>query len=104
MKNIVAILAASVFMMLAQATDAEAKTYKGYWDGNPQWSSTLDFLGGKRLTYCFQGQCHTTTYSGSEQGTVRFNWGQARFTFTWNGSGYNVRRTGGGANNSGILR
>ncbi|MEO9614433.1 MAG: hypothetical protein ABJG86_22645 [Nitratireductor sp.] len=93
-----------VLALLLGVTAAEAKTYKGYWDNNPQWSSTLDFLGEKRLTYCFQGQCHTTRYSGSSKGTVRFNWGAANFRFEWNGSGYTARRSGSGFSNTGFLK
>ncbi|MEQ8297447.1 MAG: hypothetical protein RIB55_13300 [Nitratireductor sp.] len=93
-----------VLTLCLGTTAAQAKTYKGYWDNNPQWSSTLDFLGEKRLTYCFQGQCHTTKYSGSNKGTVRFNWGAAKFRLEWNGSGYTATRSGTGFSNTGFLK
>jgi hypothetical protein len=104
MRAALAYTAALLLLTLMGITTAEAKTYKGIWDNNNQWSSTLDFLDGKRVTYCFQNQCHTTGYSGSEKGTVRFNWGAARFTLKWNGNAYEATRTGGGARNTAILR
>ncbi len=67
---------------------AVATSWKGKWGG--VISSTLQFLDGKRVKYCYGViDCIVTGYSGDEKGTVSFSSGHARFQFKWNGSGYN---------------
>jgi len=104
MKIVTTCSLAAALSVLVGVSAAHAKTYKGLWNNNPQWSSTVDFLDGNRVTYCFQSDCYTTKYSGSEKGTVRFNWGQAKFTMKWNGNGYNMTRTVGGNSLTGTLK
>lgn len=104
MKTAMTIVLAGTCAMMLHVTVAEAKTWKGIWDNNRDWHSTLNFLGDKRLTYCFRGDCYTTVYTGSKTGTVRFNWGRANFQFKWNGSGYNGTRRAGGNTNRARLK
>lgn len=99
MRNTFAGIVICLVVLTFSVETAHSKTWKGIWDGQAAFTSTLDFLGGNRLTYCFQSQCHTAVYFGSEKGTVKFNWGTARFSFKWNGSGYDgVRRAGATTN------
>ena len=68
------------------ADAASAETYRGKWGG--QSPSTLEFVGGNEVLYCFKDQCTTAAYTGDRKGTLRFRWGSASFVFKWNGSGY----------------
>lgn len=83
---------------------AETKTWKGQWDGNRQATSTLEFLDGMQLNYCFRSECTQTKYTGDQKGVVRFNWGQAKFTFQWTGNGYQGTRQAGNIVNRSVLK
>ena len=98
----VALLAVMVAGCTTTETD-ENKTWRGYWDGNRQYRSTVVFLDENRLRYCFQSQCTTAGYVGDPKGTVRFNWGRAAFTFKWTGNGYQLTRRTDHTTNTGFL-
>ncbi len=104
MNRILVVAALSLLFVASAGGVAEAKTWKGIWDGNRKWSSTLVFLEGRQLIYCFQSECTKTGYRGDAKGTVRFNWGRAKFTFKWTGTGYRGARRAGNVRNTCLLK
>jgi hypothetical protein len=104
MRNLmIAVISASLGFGLS-AGIAEAKSYKGIWDGNSQWTTTLVISAGNKLKYCFKSECYSTIYSGTENTSIKFNWGTASFVFTWNGQGYNGTRKVGVTTNRAVLK
>ncbi len=87
LKRILLALTLANLALLAATTNASAKTWKGRWGGIA--NSTLVFMDGKRVKYCYKAQCVIRPYAGGQKSTVRFTWGPARLSFQWNGSGYN---------------
>lgn len=77
--------------MVAATQLAAAEVWKGKWvmAGGGGGDSTLEFLAGSQVKYCFNSSCSVQAYSGSENGTVKFSWGEGRYSFKWNGHGYN---------------
>lgn len=87
MKQIFISTVLASLILASNAGTADAKNWSGRWDG--QSYSTLEFLDGKRVKYCFKKDCVIKSYSGNASETIRFKWGNSRFSFEWNGQGYN---------------
>jgi hypothetical protein len=87
----VLLFALSGIAMIAATQLAAAKTWQGTWKlaTGQGGSATLEFVSGNQVKYCFNSSCVVQAYSGSEKGTVKFSWGQASYSFKWNGHGYN---------------
>ncbi len=84
------LLAKTVLVILVVACSAgiaEAKKWSGKWGGTSY--TTLEFLDGNRVKYCFKRECVIKPYSGSPKKTIKFKWGNSSFAFEWNGQGYN---------------
>jgi len=71
---------------MSSATLASAKVLTGKWNGKSP--TTLEFLGGSKVKYCYKAKCTTRTYTGDQDKTIKFNWGRSQFTFTKTDSGY----------------
>ncbi|MEO1700619.1 MAG: hypothetical protein AAFR71_01095 [Pseudomonadota bacterium] len=69
------------------------KTFSGKWGG--QAPSTLKILSESEVRYCFRGNCTNEPYTGNINRTIRFTWGESRFTFTRTSTGYDGTFRGG---------
>ena len=81
-----ACLVAAIAILAAPLSPGFAKTLKGKWGGKS--ASTLEFLAGKKVKYCFLDKCTVQPYTGDKEQKIEFNWGAAEFTFTKTATGY----------------
>ncbi len=78
--------AALVALLAVPASQSWAQTLNGKWGGKSP--STLEFLDGKQVKYCFLGKCTVQPYTGDNNQKIEFNWGPSEFTFTKTATGY----------------
>jgi len=71
---------------LAVSSAATAKTFTGKWKGRSPTS--LEFLDGNKLRYCYKKKCTEQVYSGDRETKIKFTWRRAKFTFTKTDDGY----------------
>ncbi len=91
----IAMIAVAGSILLAIATPGEAKVWSGLWGGSSP--STLEFLAGGKVKYCFKSSCVVRPYSGDPAKTIRFQWGSASLTFQRTRTGYSGTHRAGGA-------
>ncbi len=65
---------------------AAAQVLAGKWSGKSP--TTLEFLDGKKVKYCYKTKCTTQKYSGERDSKIKFSWGRSQFTFTKTDNGY----------------
>ena len=80
------LVTAVIVLAMNSASLSAAQVLTGKWSGKSPTS--LEFLEGKRVTYCYRKKCTTQSYTGDINKKIKFSWGRSRFTFTKTESGY----------------
>jgi len=79
-------IATFVIFALNPADLIAAQVLSGKWSGKSP--TTLEFLDGQKVKYCYKKKCTLQPYTGSKETEVKFNWGRSKFTFTKTQEGY----------------
>ncbi len=85
MRTTMMIAAAAIFVINSGSVSV-AQVLTGKWSG--QSPTTLEFLDGNKVKYCYKAKCTTQVYTGDRDKMIKFNWGQSKFTFTKTDGGY----------------
>jgi len=85
MRNILLITAFAIAAMNS-GIPATAQVLTGKWSGKS--STSLEFLEGSKVKYCYKQRCTTQDYTGNKDREIKFSWGRSRFTFTKTDNGY----------------
>ena len=89
MKNrilICAVTTAVTALVFSASSPLMAKTLTGKWNGRSP--TTLEFLDGNKVKYCYKKKCTEQGYTGDKDTKIKFTWRRAKFTFTKTDSGY----------------
>ncbi|HFC04103.1 MAG TPA: hypothetical protein ENJ55_00240 [Rhizobiales bacterium] len=81
------ILIATMAMLTLNAGNlAAGQVLTGKWSGRS--ATSLEFLDGHKVKYCYKTKCTEQTYTGDKAKVIKFNWGKSQFTFTKTEQGY----------------
>ena len=89
MKNkilICAVATAMTALVFSASSPLMAQTLAGKWNGRS--ATTLEFLDGKKVKYCYKKKCTEQAYTGTKDTTIKFTWRRAKITFTKTDTGY----------------
>ena len=80
------LISALTVLVFSASSPVVAKTLTGKWNGRS--ATTLEFLDGKRVKYCYKKKCTEQAYTGNRDTKIKFTWRRAKFTFTKTDNGY----------------
>lgn len=80
------LMTALVILVSSAGTLNAAQVLTGKWGGRSP--TTLEFLDGSKVKYCYKTKCTTQAYTGDKAKKVKFNWGRSKFTFVKTDNGY----------------
>ncbi len=80
------LMTALAIVVLNSGNLVAAQKLTGKWSGKSP--TTLEFLDGSKVKYCYKSKCTEQSYTGDKDSKIKFNWGRSKFTFTKTDSGY----------------